>query len=611
MLFFDRLIKSGFHKPQAGELAQLVTVWGEKLDPEAVLPEHPDPSMERSSWTSLNGVWDYAFVSCADPSVAWREELAAIQSDGTIVVPFSPEAYLSGVGTRPAEGELLVEMRTFEAPAMGADERAILHFEAVDWCCSVWVNGAKVAEHAGGYLPFSCDITAQLMPGDNALRVQVFDPSEKGTQLRGKQRIDRGTMWYTAQSGIWQSVWLEVVPKNHIVSLSVEPDADAARLTVRAAVSAGDAPLAVEVLDQGSVVASGSGDASRVDVDLGSVHRWSPDDPHLYRLAVTFGEDRVTSYCAFRTVSIEEDAAGIRRFCLNHKPFFLRGLLNQGYWSDGLLTAPSDDALVFDIQTCKRLGFNMFRMHIKLERARFYYHCDRLGMLVWQDMVSGGGEISVWLTQQRPTLFPGSWTSIDDRTPAAWDTLAAGDEGYRAEWTATTRAAVERLRAHPCIVTWVLFNESWGQFCAGDATRMVRDLDPTRPILSVSGWYDQGTGDYHGVHNYFRPQRVWRDAAGGRALVISEFGGLTWHDPDHAACPKPYGYADFASIGAWRAELAQLLARVDALEERGLSGFVYTQVSDVEEETNGLMTYDRKVIKAVEGAERADGPIPR
>ena len=243
-------------------------------------------------------------------------------------------------------------------------------------------------------------------------------------------------------------------------------------------------------------------------------------------------------------------------------------------------------------------GFNMMRMHIKLERARFYYHCDRLGMLVWQDMISGGGELSAWQTQQKPTLFPGSWTALDDSTPDAWEKLASADGAYRTEWTETARAVIERLSSHPCIAAWVLFNESWGQFCAADATRMARATDPTRPILSVSGWYDQGTGDIKGVHNYFRPQKVWRDdAVEPRAFMISEFGGLTWHIPEHATCPESYGYATFPSIEVWRDELRTLLASVDALEAEGLSGYVYTQVSDVEEETNGLMTYDRSVVK--------------
>ncbi len=598
MLFLERVIKSGFHKPYTGELTQLITEWGEALDSANVLPEHPDPTMERDRWMTLNGVWNYAFVACDDPATAWKDDLGDVEPDGEIVVPFSPECLLSGVGARPPENALLVEMRTFDKPSVGEGNRAILHFEAVDWRCSVWVNGVRVAEHEGGYLPFSCDITDVLHAGENTLRVQVFDPSERGTQLRGKQRIDRGTMWYTAQSGIWQSVWLEVVPKRHIVSLTVEPDADAATLAIRAEVVGKGVPLAVVVNDHGTAVAAGSGSASGFTIDMGSVHLWSPDDPHLYQLIVSYGDDRVRSYCAFRTATVEPDEKGVLRFCLNHKPLFLRGLLNQGYWPDGLLTAPADDALIFDIETCKDLGFNMMLMHIMLERRRFYYHCDRLGMLVWQDMVSGGGELSAWQTQQKPTLFPGSWTSIDDSVPAAWNKLAAGDEAYRAEWTATARAAVKRLSFHPCIVTWVLFNESWGQFSAGDATRMVRELDPSRPILSVSGWYDQGTGDYKGVHNYFRPQIVWKDAAATpRAFVISEFGGLTWHIPEHAACPESYGYATFPSIEAWREELLMLLGSTALLETAGLTGFVYTQVSDVEEETNGLMTYDRKVIK--------------
>lgn len=598
MLFLNRVIKSGFHKPQTGELARLTTVWGDGLDAEHPLPEHPNPQMERERWTSLNGVWEYAFAACGYPAVAWRDDLGELAMDGTIVVPFSPEAQLSGVGRRPPEDTLLVEQRTFEAPALERGEHAILHFEAVDWACSVWVNGSKVAEHTGGYMPFSCDITDALRDGANVLRVQVFDPSEKGTQLRGKQRIDRGTMWYTAQSGIWQSVWLEQVPEHHIERLWIEADADDAVLTVRAKANGGNLPLEVTVIDDGAVIAEASGRATGVRIELGSVHLWSPGDPHLYDLLIAYGEDRVRSYCAFRTATVELDDEGHLRFCLNHEPLFLRGLLNQGYWPDGLMTAPADDALVYDLEICKGLGFNMFRMHIKLERERFYYHCDRLGMLVWQDMVCGGGELSAWQTQQKPTLFPGSWTGIDDSTPKGWDKLAAADAAYRREWTETTRAAVRRLSAHPCIVTWVLFNESWGQFCAGDATRMVRGLDPTRPILSVSGWYDQGTGDYQGIHNYFRPQKVWADHAKTlRARMISEFGGLTWHDPAHATCPESYGYADFASIDEWRAELRKLLAGVDALEGEGLAGFVYTQVSDVEEEVNGLMTYDRRVVK--------------
>lgn len=609
MLFLGRAIRSSLHKPQTAELAALTTDWGERLDTACPLAEHPDPQMRRAKWVSLNGVWDCAFVACDDPASAWRGDCSPKVHGGTIVVPFSPEAPLSSVGKRPPKDAILVESRVFHRPDHGLGERVILHFEAVDWACSVWVNGAKACEHVGGYTPFSCDITPFLSDGPNRLSLSIYDPGEKGTQLRGKQRIDRGTMWYTAQSGIWQSVWYEVVPEHHIERLEIAPDADAALLEVRAAVSGGDMPLEVEVVDAGLVVAQATGNARGVELALGSVRLWSPDDPHLYDLVVRYGDDTVRSYCAFRTATVEPDEAGRPRFCLNHRPLFLRGILNQGYWPDGLLTAPSDEALVFDIETCKRLGFNMMRMHIKLERERFYYHADRLGMLVWQDMVSGGGPLSDWQTQQKPTLFPRSWTSIDDRDPIAWEKLAAGDRAYREEWSSTAHDAIVRLSAHPCIVTWVLFNEGWGQFCAGDATRMVRALDPTRPILSVSGWYDQGTGDYKGVHNYFRPQRIWRDGATEpRAFVISEFGGLTWHIPGHSSCPEPYGYAGFASIDAWRAALSKLLSDTRKLERDGLAGYVYTQVSDVEEETNGLMSYDRRVIKLETDPGSESGP---
>ena len=598
MLYFSRMLKSAFHEPQTAELAALTTVWGEALDRENPLPEHPRPTLERKRWKSLNGMWDYAFAS-VDDAPEWMDEHLEVEWVGKICVPFSPEAPLSGVGVAPDASRILVEECSLKLPKLRIQERIILHFEAVDWECSVWLNGERLGSHRGGYTPFSFDATSAARSGKNVLRVQVFDPAEHGTQLRGKQRIDRGTMWYTAQSGIWQSVWYEIVPELRIAELRVAPDADAARLTVAADIIGGSAPIKVELADgEGKAVARAEGPAEGVVFELGEVRLWSPDDPQLYRLTVSCGKDKVKSYCAFRTVGVEDGLDGRPRFCLNHEPFFLRGLLEQGYWPDGLMTAPSDEALVFDIETMKELGFNMLRMHIKLERERFYYHCDRLGMLVFQDMVSGGGPLSAWQTQQKPTLFPGSWTGIDDSRPASWKKLAADDSEYRREWIETARDAVVRLGQHPSIAAWVLFNESWGQFCAGEATRMVGGFDPTRPILSVSGWYDQGTGDFHGIHNYFRPQKLWRDRARTpRAELISEFGGLTWHDPEHSSLPASYGYADFESIQEWRDELERLLASMDALEEQGLSGFVYTQVSDVEEETNGLLSYDRRVNK--------------
>ena len=341
-----------------------------------------------------------------------------------------------------------------------------------------------------------------------------------------------------------------------------------------------------------------AGGAVALAVPVARPRLWSPDDPYLYGLRLVYGDDEVSSYCAFRTACVRPDARGAARFHLNGKPLFLRGVLDQGYWPDGLMTAPSDEALAFDIQAMKDAGFNLLRKHIKVERDRWYYHCDRLGMLVQQDMVSGGGPYSTWHTSYKPTFLRRSWGAYDDRPAAHQANLAAGDGAFRAAWTDACRGTVEHLKNHPCIVTWVLFNEGWGQFDARAAAAAVRAADPTRPVDAVSGWYDQACGDYLSVHNYFRKLEVYPDrAARGRAFFISEFGGLSLHLPDHSALSTSYGYGGFASAGAWREGVRAQLAAADALEPQGLAGFVYTQLADVEEETNGLLTYDRRVSK--------------
>jgi len=344
------------------------------------------------------------------------------------------------------------------------------------------------------------------------------------------------------------------------------------------------------------------------------VRVWSPGDPYLYGLVVRYGEDELRSYCGFRTLSMEKDERGVKRFCLNGKPVFLRGVLDQGYWPEGLLTAPSDEALVWDIQTMKDLGFNMLRKHIKVECERWYYHCDRLGMLVWQDMPSGGGAYEAWHTSYKPTLFRRSWHSYDDSHPRHYAHLSAGDPAYREQWRKTCLGTVEKLGNHPSIVTWVLFNEAWGQFEARKMTKLVRAMDASRPVDSVSGWYDQSCGDFLSVHNYFRELEVYRDHAkpedardvfnadGSRAFAISEFGGLAFLVPGHSLYDLSYGYASFETIEDWREGVREQLAQADALEAKGLAGFVYTQLSDVEEEVNGLVTYDRRVVKLAPGA---------
>ena len=610
-----RVIRSIPKEHEKEELMPLMTPWGEELaaNLEAVpFPEHPRPQLARRQVWILNGWWQYAFASCPDASTQWRTERPPEDMEGMIRVPFSPEATLSGVGRQLQPDELLWYRCNLTVPELGSDDRCLLHFDGVDHACALYLNGVQIATHEGAYQPFSVDVTDYFNAGNSLLELCVYDPSDTGTQLRGKQRLGRGGMWYTAQSGIWQTVWMEVVPATHIDDLRIVADPDHGELLLTAWLE-GRAKLTVDLVDADkNVVARGASEPAEgvgvvtVSMNIPDAHLWSPDDPYLYRLRITYGNDRVMSYCAFRTVSVERDENGVSRLCLNHEPFFFRGLLDQGYWPDGLMTPPSEAAMVSDLQLVKELGFNMVRKHIKVESERWYWHCDRLGILVWQDMPSGGANPADWPSRNIPTLFKGSWHSMTD-DDASWKRFGADDESYRDAWVKNMSETVSRLSNHPSITLWVLFNESWGQFDAGLATQRCWELDPTRPVLSVSGWYDQGTGDVHGVHNYFRGMHMFADPfAGkkdrrhpriGRAQVISEFGGLTWREDEHSSLSRSYGYAEFETKDAWDTGVQELLASADALEEQGLSGFVYTQLSDVEEETNGLVTYDRKVRK--------------
>ncbi len=594
------------------ELAELLTPWGEELDCDHVLEEHPDPQFRRTDFQVLNGRWECAFVASGHEPTDDLEAVvrAAVMPEASafdreIVVPFSPEATLSGVKRQLQPDELLWYRRTFDAPALG-DKRLLLHFQAVDYACAVRVNGRLAGAHMGGYLPFAFDITDLLAAGANELAVCVADPSEFGGRLRGKQRFDRGDIWYTAQSGIWQTVWAEVVPAAYVQSAKIEADPKTGIVAVGAHVSALPGQVGaftLEVLDaQGNAVGSATcsvdSDSCAEAVLVPNARLWSPDDPYLYQLRLTFGEDVVESYCAFRSIEMRADDAGHKRVFLNGKPLFMKGVLDQAYWSDGLMTAPSDEAFVHDIEAMRAAGFNLMRKHIKVEAARWYYHCDRLGMLVLQDMVSGGDtEIKSWQWSYKPTLFKVSWNHMRDDTPANQEKLGAGDAGYRAEWVETCRGTVRLLGNHPCIIGWSLMNEAWGQFNARKACSIVRALDPTRVIDAVSGWYDQHCGDFLSVHNYFRDLVVWRDRRRGRAFFVSEFGGFTHRVDGHSALDEAYGYEPYDDIGEWRRAVRDLLAHMDALEPQGLAGYVYTQVSDIEEETNGILTYDRRVNK--------------
>ena len=638
MLDIRRVLASAPKKHTEETLNSLTTVWGEALDPSNVLPEYPRPRMQRDNYVMLNGVWEYA-ITPVDGKVdaeTLAQQVIPSRWDGQIVVPFSPEAPLSGVGRTVQPSEFLWYKRKIDLPKLADDQRIILHFEAVDWMCACFVNGKLVGTHAGGYLPFSFDVTDLLGPaaaGESVGEVEssvtaksgataelvlcVWDPSDTGSQLRGKQRLSRGDIWYTAQSGIWQSLWYEVVSAVHIESLTLKGDMFGA-LEVRANVQASELAgvqtdtfkLELTLKDElgqdvllATLPVDEAGEIS-AELHVDDPQLWSPESPHLYAVEATLWQDGavvdfVRSYCAFRTVEVKPDEAGVPRVHLNGAPYFVRGVLDQGYWSDGLMTAPSDDALVYDIEAMKSAGFNTLRKHIKIESERWYYHCDRLGMLVWQDCVSGGSAYSPWHTSQKPTLFSFTWGRFDDTTPSHHEALSAGKDGYRKEWTETCQEMVKLLDGHPSIGFWTLFNEGWGQFDARAATEAVRALDATRPIDATSGWYDQGCGDFLSIHNYFRPLRAgWHGKQrGNRAAIISEFGGLAQMTPGHTSLDHSYGYGDFATVEDWRAAVKKLLAEVESLADEGLAGYVYTQVSDVEEEVNGLLAYDRKINK--------------
>lgn len=631
MLDIRRVLASAPKKHTEETLNSLTTVWGEALDPSNVLPEYPRPRLQRENYVTLNGTWDYAIVPVDGEIDVETLTQQAIPSrwDGQIVVPFSPEAPLSGVGRTVQPNELLWYKRKIDLPKLTDEQRVILHFEAVDWMCACFINGRLVGTHVGGYLPFSFDITDFATAGEVEVAATaesaataevalcVLDPSDSSSQLRGKQRLMRGDIWYTAQSGIWQSVWYEVVSAAHLESLTLKGDMFGVlevkanmQVSGRAGVQSSAVELELALKDElgqdvllATLPVDEVGEVS-AELHVDDPQLWSPEIPQLYTAEAVLRQDGAVvdaarSYCAFRTVEVKADAAGVPRVYLNGAPYFVRGVLDQGYWPDGLMTAPSDEALVFDIEAMKSAGFNTLRKHVKIESERWYYHCDRLGMLVWQDSVSGGSAYSPWHTSQKPTLFSYTWGRFDDTTPSHQQALSAGDDAYQKEWTETCQEMVKLLDGHPSVGFWTLFNEGWGQFDARAATEAVRAVDATRPIDATSGWYDQGCGDFLSIHNYFRPLRAgWqRKSQGNRAAIISEFGGLAQMTSGHTSLDHSYGYGDFATVEAWRMAVQRLLAEAESLQDEGLAGYIYTQVSDVEEEVNGLLTYDRKINK--------------
>ncbi|MGH3413873.1 MAG: glycoside hydrolase family 2 protein [Marmoricola sp.] len=560
----------------------MLTRWGRDLDPDDPLPDYPRPQLVRPHWVNLNGPWECAFTRSPERPASFEHR---------IVVPFSPEAPLSGVGRQLQPDEWLWYRRRFTAPGTPPGGRVLLHFGAVDQSCTVFVNGHEAGGHVGGYLPFTLDITGVLAGGgDELLEVRVRDPSESAAHARGKQRLDRGRIWYTAQSGIWQTVWLEPVPATYVEDLLVVPDlrTDTFEVTVAVAV---DHEVEVAVGDH---TVRGTTNAP-VRVTVPGARRWSPEDPQLHGVRVRLADDRVTSYAAMRSFGTATDPDGHPRLLLNGEPRQHVGLLDQGYWPDGLLTPPSDAAMVHDIETAKRLGFTMLRKHVKVEPLRWYHHCDRLGMLVWQDMVNGGRRYRHLVTGL-PATRP---VRLSDRR---YGLFGREDAEARSEFRDEVRRTVRLLRSAPCVVVWTPFNEGWGQFDAALVAAEVAILDPTRPVNHVSGWIDQGGGDIRSHHCYVRRWRVPRGARrDSRVLALTEYGGYDLRVPDHVwgdGEDAGHGYRSFTS----REELAQAFVDlhhdvVGPTVAQGLAATVYTQLTDVEDELNGLLTYDREVLK--------------
>ena len=572
------------------------------------LTEYPRPAMRRDSYENLNGPWQYAITASAQRPAGW---------DGEILVPYAPECRASGVGRILQPGQWLHYHRYFAPPA-GTGGRVLLHFGAVDYACAVQVNGHLVGGHRGGYWPFTLDITAQLNgTGRNSLWVAVQDPTGHGTQARGKQTLQPGGMFYPAQSGIWQTVWLERVPENYIQSLTVTPDYDARTVTVKAHTSApGGAVNLWAVVRAGGVTIAEDWGSDEADQD-GTVtlhiaeeyfFPWSPDTPFLYDLTVgtTQGEeeqfDTVHSYFALRKWSCAPDARGVLRFCLNDKPILLNGLLDQGYWPEGLYTPPSDAAVERELSEVKALGYNLLRKHAKIEPQRWYYHCDRLGLVVWQDMVNGGSKYNLWFVTYLTNVLQPLMRRLPDKA-ALWGLLSRGSESSREEYRRELEDTVQALRCHPCVGCWVPFNEGWGQYDAAGAVQAIRTLDDTRLVDEASGWYDQGGGDVYSLHNYFYPLRVRPQT---RTVALSEYGGIAWPMPGHEPPRKTYGYGTAKSREELTARYKKLqLGTVLPQLQKGLSALVYTQLTDVEDEVNGLFTYDRTAIKPDANAVRS------
>ena len=565
----------------------MLTEWGAKLTPETAWQEYPRPALARSSWSNLNGLWKYQVTP---------KSTAVVPADwaGDILVPFAIESALSGVKKRITPEDALWYRRSFEAPARRYDQRTLLNFEAVDYQATVWVNDTQVGTHTGGNLPFSFDITGALKPGANTLTVRATDATDTAYQLHGKQVSNPGGIWYTPVSGIWQTVWLETVPAVHITAAHITP-AISGKVAIRLTTSGNANPQATVTASLGGKqVVTTTGPADNLTLTIPNPKLWSPDSPTLYDLAIALGADSVTSYVGFRETTVAKDSDGHLRLFLNGKSLFHFGPLDQGWWPDGLLTPPSDAAMRSDIEFLKAAGFNTIRKHIKVEPRRYYTHCDRLGMLMWQDQVSSGtgkkrgeqGSSAEW-SRLKPNPVDAEWPD-------------AAHQQYMAEF----QIMMETLRSHPCIVQWVPFNEAWGQHRTVEVGKWAAAFDPTRQINIASGgnWFPVGHIVDH--HQYPHPSFPFELGQNGRfdgfVKVVGEFGGHGFPVPEHLWNPKArnWGYGGLPKDkDEWLERYQTSIAKLAELKKQGIAAGIYTQTTDVEGEINGLITYDRKVRK--------------
>ncbi len=562
----------------------IASTWAEKVDPAQPLPEYPRPQMVREEWQNLNGLWDYTILPAeAESPTAFH---------GKILVPFAVESALSGVGKTVGKDSVLWYQQEISIPSKMRRNKLLLHFGAVDWQATVFVNDQEVGVHEGGYDPFAFDISQYLNKGSKqTIKVKVWDPSDEGPQPRGKQVKRPEGIWYTPVTGIWQTVWLEPVPETHIISSRHTPDIDNNKLSVAVnaeALQQGDEVRITVSKDGKQLTESTNAATATQELTLKDPILWSPDNPALYDLKLAIirkGKviDAVDSYFAMRKISMMPDENGVQRMMLNNKFLFQFGPLDQGWWPDGLYTAPTEGALLFDIEKTMEMGFNMIRKHVKVEPARWYHHCDKLGMLVWQDMPNGD-QGTRW--GQHPGI---------DGLAQDMERSEASEAIFRKEWA----AIMDDFHNFPSIVVWVPFNEAWGQFKTVEITEWTMERDPSRLVNSASGGNFFPTGHILDIHNYPAPAMPRAELFGKeRILALGEYGGLglpveghTWQEKDN------WGYQSFENEEELFEKYKEFINRIKPMIPKGLSAAIYTQTTDVEVETNGLMTYDRKVIK--------------